>query len=171
MNKLIKGVVVLTLLAALLVPATVFADDTGTIGVTGDVPSTLTLTLPAGPIALSALTVGETKDSSAQEITVATNDPGGLTLKVRDNIQETTIGKMVSGENVLTNPLKVKGGDIASYTALSTEAAGTVLIKTNEAAEEITIADFSVQQQVLWDDPIDDGYSLTLYFIAANIVG
>ena len=169
MKKIIKRAVVLALLTTLLVPVTVFAEETDTVVVSGDVDAILTLTVP-GPIALGSLVVGSTKESTNESITVATNDPAGLTLEVRDNIQETTIGKMISGANVLTNPLKVKGGDITPYTALPTVAGSYVTIKTTASAEEVTIADFSVQQEVLWNDPVDSAYSITLYFIAANNV-
>ena len=168
MKKIIKRAVVLTLLVALLVPATVFAAE-DTVAVSGDVEAILTLTVP-GPIALGNLPVGATTGSDDQSITVGTNNPGGFTLTVRDSNQVgANIGRMVSGANVLFNPLEVKGGDTTTYTPLTVVETTTVLVKaTTTAAEDVTINDFSVQQQVLWDDPVAIGYSITLYFIAMD---
>ncbi|MEW6574214.1 MAG: hypothetical protein AB1374_11340 [Bacillota bacterium] len=166
MRKLAAVLCVLLLILSL--PGTALA-VTDTTSVTGDIAESISLDAPTS-INLGALTVNGNTESSPQTITVyANNSDKTVSLTVRDNNQASNIGKMISGSNVLTDPVNVKGGDQASYVALPTSAGNTVTLESagTVASGQFQITDFTVRQYVYWADKNASGYSITLYFEAA----
>ncbi len=162
--------VICVLLLVVSVPGAALA-VTDTTEVTGTIAESISLTTPA-TIALGSFTVpGNTTSGDSVLCVYANNSTKTVSLVVRDNKQDTNIGKMVSGANVLTDPLYVKGGDVAAYQALPTAAATTITLENagaiNGATGEYNVTDFSVRQYVSWADEQAAGYSITLYFEAA----
>jgi hypothetical protein len=147
------GVLVLSLgLVSVAMAATDTTPVSGTISetITVDAPASITLTFSPG----------QTAESAAQTITVQNNV--AVNVKVKDQA-ETTPGYMKAGATSLASPLQVKGGDLISYAAVTTEQT----LKSNWApGENNQITDFYVQQAVAWTDPPGD-YSLTLVFTAS----
>jgi hypothetical protein len=132
--------------------------ETDTTGVSGSIAQTITVDGPTS-IALTFV-AGETAASNAQTITVQNNVAVNVTVKDQ---AETTPGYMKAGATSLAGALQVKGGDLASYAAVTTEQT----LKSGWAAgENNQITDFYVQQAVAWTDPPGD-YSLTLVFTAS----
>ncbi|MEW6182910.1 MAG: hypothetical protein AB1500_07000 [Bacillota bacterium] len=155
------------LLLVLGIPATALA-ATDTTNVTGDIAETISISTPA-TIALGALTVAANNTSADQTLTVyANNSSKTVSLTVCDNNQVADIGKMASGANILTDPLNVKGGDVAAYTALPEVAASTITLENagavNGATGQYQVTDFSVRQYVYWSDEQAAGYAITLLF-------
>jgi len=154
------------------VPVAVLADANGSTPVLGDITESISIAAPS-TMDLDTLVAGGTKSySTDQTITVsANNSTRTVSVTVRDTAQETTIGQMKVGAHTLATVLKVKGQDIASYTALPSEAVTVSTLEDSGAisAGTYTITDFNVQQQVLWTDTIDADYTLTLYFVASYV--
>lgn len=166
MRKIKAILCVLTLM--LVTPGAALA-ATDTTTVTGDIAESISLDAPTS-INLGALTVNGNTESGTQTITVyANNSDKTVSLTVRDNNQGSNIGKMISGSNVLTDPLNVKGGDQASYVALPATAGSTITLESagTVASGQFQITDFTVRQYVYWADKNASGYSITLYFEAA----
>jgi len=163
----------LVLIAVMALPMTVLAAPTGTTVITGDVGNgTISISLVPTGGNLGSLTVnGDTSYSSDQIITV-TGSGDTFNLIVRDNNQSDDIGKMKTVTNVLTSPLKVKGGTLG-YTALPTVAESTLTLVTNGDLSTGTYSaeNFNVQQHVAYSDAVDSGYSITLYFEVAYTGG
>lgn len=166
MRKITAILCVLTVM--LMTPGTALA-VTDTTTVTGDIAESISLDAPTS-IDLGTLIVNGNTESGAQTITVyANNSDKTVSLTVRDNNQASNIGKMISGSNVLTDPLNVKGGDQATYVALPTAAANTITLESagTVTSGQFQITDFTVRQYVYWADKNASGYSITLYFEAA----
>ncbi|MEW6447413.1 MAG: hypothetical protein AB1426_04910 [Bacillota bacterium] len=141
---------------------------TDTTTVTGDVAESISLDAPDS-ISLGSLTVNGSTTSANQIITVYANNPDKtVSLTVRDDKQASNIGKMVSGSNVLTDPLNVKGGDQAVYVSLPTSAGSSITLESAGAiaSGQFQVTDFSVRQYVYWSDKNASGYTITLYFEA-----
>lgn len=156
MKKLLilVGVLLGVLVLSLGLVSTAMATE-DTTGVSGTISTTITVAGPAD-IALTFV-AGQTAASTAQTITVQNNVYVNVTVGDQD---ATTPGYMDSATNTLASPLQVKGGDLISYAAVTTEQT----LKSNWApGENNQITDFYVQQAVAWTDPPGD-YSLTLVF-------
>jgi len=151
-KNLILGLVVVLGLA-LALPGAVLATDT--TEVTGNVVQGYNFIAPAG-IGLGEMTLGqENRASSTGEL--SGNHPSGYTVKGEDTKEGDDRGYMVSGDDVLYNPLMLSD-DGVTYTAAYWE---TTFLETTEPGTDAV--PFYVSQYVLFDDPLGD-YSITITF-------
>jgi hypothetical protein len=174
MKKILTIVGVLALVAALAVPmaATMVASaDEGTTQVTGNVTTQLELKVPSA-IALGDMELGWNNGHSDEGGYCSTNNAGGLQLTVASNHAE---GKMVSGGNVLSNPLLVNTGNQTAClgTLPPTEPGGEVVTTTPQAVLGDTQPMYSeiqlcVFQNVRIEDPPALNYGITLTYTATT---
>jgi hypothetical protein len=166
MKKILIIVGVLALLAALAVPMAVFA-DVGTTEITANVTSQFTFQVPAA-IALGDLDLGWNNGYSEPGGYCATNDPGGLKLTVESNH---ILGKMISGGNVLNEPLLVNTGNTTVHlgTLPPTEPDGVAVTTVAQDVLGVNAPMYSEIQLVVFQnigiaDPVAEDYSIILTY-------
>jgi len=157
----------LAALAALLaIPAVVMGDATHTTTVTGIIGATYSLTSP-DTISLGDFISATNYNSSNQ--TISANASGSSATSVTISVSGSNGGylsKDNGGAIKLDNPLSVKGGDISSYTPIT--SAQTLENSGILSGGTYSINDFSVQQTITSNDlnKTAGTYSITLTFTA-----
>jgi len=161
MKKILAIVGVLGLMAALAMPMAALA-AVGTTEVTGTVAVAIEVTAPAGA-GLGSMDIGN--NTLASDITVTVNcTQKNWTLGAKEAGGD---GKMSGTPGTLANALKIKGGDIADYTALS---GSDVLLEDSGAAAagQTDIDDVNFQQTVVYADTAG-AYSINITFTGTPI--
>jgi len=154
MKKILAVFGVMLMVFALAAPLAVSASNTGDTTITGTVTGVIEVTVPGG-FAMPSLVPGTSPESGAKTATVDCNNTAWeLDVKGSDN------GFMVdSTPTALANAMKIKGGDINDYTALT---GSDQSLKTGGAGTT-TINDIYFQQTVAWTDA-PGSYSITVTF-------
>jgi ABC-type glycerol-3-phosphate transport system substrate-binding protein len=164
MRKILVLAMALALVAALAVPLAALAapiEDTDTTTVSGTVAVAIEVTAPASA-GLGSMEIGDNELASA--ITVSVNcTQTGWTLGAADKrVSPVSAGHMDDTTTALIAALQIKGGDQASYTALS----GTdVPLETTGAgaAGQTDISDINFNQKVEYADTAG-AYSIIITF-------
>ena len=154
-------VIILSLIFALAISLSVtipaLADTpSGTTAITGSLATHVEISVPAG-FALPELIPGQDSTSAVKTVTVNCNK-ANWTLAVKEDSGD---GKMSDGGNILANALKIKGGDVGSYTALS--GTDLKLKDANGAKGTVAVDNIYFQQSTTWDD-VAGSYAITVTF-------
>ncbi len=158
---ILAGVLALALAAAFPISALA---DTGDIAITGDINNTIDITVPDSAD-FGTFTIGGNNEVTF-DITVDVN-ADGWTLTVADNkAAAANGGKMVSGTNVLSDLLQIKGGDVTTYADVPASDGTAIKIKdgTGEMAGAGQTVTISLSQAVGWSDKAASDYTITLSF-------
>jgi hypothetical protein len=147
----------------LLSPVSVLAGGTGDTVISGQVPATITLTVP-DDFDIGTL-VPEQVTSSAKTVTVASNITG-WSLVVAEN-GTSPDGKMArtspADAQTLTAIMEVRGGDFNTYTPLSS----AVTLISGSSSATATVSNIYFKQCVATADS-PGTYSITVVFTAAT---
>jgi hypothetical protein len=150
----------LALVVALVVPMVALAAESDTTEITGTVAVAIEVSAPSSA-ALGSMEVSETNELVGGPITVTVNcTQTGWTLGASESGGNGFMSSAVSTD--LLNPLQIKGGDIAAYTALS--GTDVLLEETGaDAAGETEIEDVNFNQKVVYADTAG-AYSIIITF-------
>jgi len=159
-KKILTLGMVLVLVSVLAVPGAVLA----TTEVTGNVIEGYTFTAPT-EIPLGDMTPGATATGNSAG-SLEGNDPAGYTVKGIDENATVTAGYMLivgggtlaAPDYILTNKLKM--GD----TGAVPNNADVLTTFLDESAPGTYSVPFYVSQEVTYDDPVADGYTITITF-------
>jgi len=159
MRKIISAMGLALLLWCILVSPVMVLAATGDTSIYGQVPGDLSISTP-GTFSLESLNPGTTVDSNAKTVTIGGNS-SNWTLTVSENGGGD--GKMArSDSHPLTNPLKVMGGDVKSYTSL---ASPVTLQSAGNGA--VTISDIYFEQ-IVDAGELAGTYSITVVFTVTS---
>ena len=140
---------------ALALPGVVIASD-GSTNVTGNVEEGYTFTAPSA-IALGDMKPGTTATGNSTDGRLDGNSATGYTVTGRDE-KTPDAGFMVVSTNTLTHKLEISKED-ASYDYADT---GKIFLDTDDiTGEDISLY---VRQLVTYEDPVAEGYSITITF-------
>jgi hypothetical protein len=147
----------------LLSPVAVLAGGTGDTVISGEVPETITLTVP-DDFDIGTL-LPEVVISNAKTVTVTSNGTG-WSLVVAEN-GTSPDGKMArtspADAQTLTAIMEVRGGDFNTYTPLSS----TVTLISGSTSATATVSNIYFRQYVVTADS-PGRYSITVVFTAAT---
>lgn len=159
MKRLITSLALAMLMVAVMVvPA--MAANPDTTDVTGDIPAILDLT-PPEDIDFGNFAIGPNTASSGTDGSIGCNDPDGYYVTVESDKAD---GKMVSPTpNTLTNELYMTTGLVINQIADT-----TVRTCVDEGGPGQVTISLSVSQDIVYADPADTGYTLTLTYTATT---
>jgi hypothetical protein len=154
--------IVLAVISVIMSPFSVFAATTGNTQVTGNVPATISLTA-TGSLTMPSLVPGTTVESSNITVTVSTNTNGwSLTAAESGGGVD---GKMDrTGGGIMTNALEVQGGNVSTYTPLTSSVK---LRDANGTAGTIPFGNIKFRQVVAATEVAGD-YSITVVFTVSG---
>lgn len=140
-----------------LSPVSVFAANTGSTIVSGNVPSTVNLTATAS-LNMPSLVAGTTVESLNINVTINTNTSGWSLTAAEAGGGD---GKMEkNGGVIMTNALEIQGGNLSTYTPLSSPV---VLRNANGTPGNFPFENIKFRQTVAPTAAAGD-YSITVVF-------
>jgi len=145
------------LVAVMAVPVMAATDTTD---VTGTITATIEVDAP------TSANLGDMEPTVAKTL-----EGGDITVTVKCNVDGWTLGakedagdgKMSGTPGTLTNALKIKGGALTTYTALS--GTDVMITPTTPVAGETAVNNVNFQQTTTWADKAGS-YSITITFTA-----
>lgn len=166
-KKILTLALALSLLVALVIPASAALAQTGTTGVSGTLATTYTITPPA-TIDFGLISAAGPYTSIDYPVTASTND--GLITSVDIGVADASAnaGFLTLGANSFATALTAKGGDIVAYAAVSGTDIMLESLEPLAGPGSYTLIDFSVEQTIVAGDLVlpAGAYSTTLTFTA-----
>ena len=155
-------VILLVIISMTMSPFSVFAATTSSTLITGNVPASISLTATSS-LALPSLVPGSMVESSYITVTISSNLTGwSLTAAESGSGAD---GKMDrSGGGSMTNALEIQGGNVSTYTPLST----TVILRdANGTPGTIPFENIKFRQAVAANE-VAGNYSMTVVFTVSG---
>jgi hypothetical protein len=157
MKRLALLATLLALVAIIMSPVSAFAATTGNTVVSGNVPATVSLTATSN-LTLPSLVPGTAVESSYITVTVNTNTSGWSLTAAESSGGDGLMS--TSGGVTMTNPLEVQGGNLSTYTPLSSTV---VLRNANGTPGNIPFDNIKFRQSVSSSQAAGD-YSIIVVF-------
>jgi hypothetical protein len=162
MKKRISFIVMtLVVISVIMSPFPALAATTSSTQITGNVPATISMTSTSS-LAMPSLIPGTTVESSYITVTVSTNTNGwSLTAAESGGGVD---GKMDRNGGIMTNALEIQGGNVSTYTPLTSTV---TLRNANGTAGTIPFDNIKFRQVVAVTEVAGD-YSITVVFTVSG---
>ncbi len=155
-RRLFLTATITAILGMLLSPISVFAANSGSTVVSGNVPATVNL-IATSTLTMPSLVAGTTVESTAINVNITTNSSGWSLTAAEAGSGD---GKMEkSGGVTMTNAIEITGGNVSTYTPLSSPV---ILRDANGTAGNFPF-DIKFRQTVAPTQASGD-YSITVVF-------
>ena len=157
-KELIILAAILAILSVIISPISAFAANSGNTNITGTVPSSISLTAPSS-LVLPSLVPGTSVESPFITVTISTNTTGwSLTAAESGGGADGKMGR--TGGGTMTNPIEIQGGNVTTYTPLST----TVKLRDANGTPGTIPFDNIKFRQVVANTETAGDYSITVVF-------